>query len=543
MSKTKILLKLHCTLWAHAFTGNIQMIISSVAITIIAVLGCVGLAFTSYGALVFDGSPAMFVLTMGLGSVLYLALSAIFPSEERMLDPRMFSSLPLSDRDLVPGMVTAMFLNSRAAISLVNTIIMSVLGYLAFAKVASPGAGALWILGCVLQLIFTLLAGEALAAAISSIATKFSELWGNVAVSVVTFSLLALYLAPQFLSDGSDPTAAVETSSTIISWTPFAAAAGAAADMTDIGNGGVNTGIAKGTICLVGILAVAIVLRVAVKHDLNNPLPPQHVTRAAKGDSLLLPRVPASPVGALYSREIRYWRRDNRFVMSLTFVVIFCALYLLMGMSNSDNDWMLWFAMFFVSLGPQQVAGNSLGMDGPSNWVHMVAGVRGKQIVTSRTLSTLAVLIPIWLVICIATGAIKSFSATWLLVSALALGTVFVASALANFSASYFPSQTTAPGTNAFKQRNGGSSALISAFAVMLILGLSILPGALLTLIPLDSSAGNSDSIADIPLLSWAGVLLHGIIVIGAVWILNHRASRRLDLHWPDIAQKVQHYL
>ena len=67
MSKTKTLLKLHCTLWAHAFTGNIQMIISSVAITIFAVMGCVGLAFTSYGALVSDGSPAMFVLTMGLG--------------------------------------------------------------------------------------------------------------------------------------------------------------------------------------------------------------------------------------------------------------------------------------------------------------------------------------------------------------------------------------------------------------------------------------------------------------------------------------------
>ena len=543
MSKTKTLLKLHCTLWAHAFTGNIQMIISSVAITIFAVMGCVGLAFTSYGILVSDGNPAMFVLTMGLGSVLYLALSAIFPSEERMLDPRMFSSLPLSDRDLLPGMVTAMFLNSRAAISLVNTIIMSVLGYLAFAKMASPGAGALWILGCVLQLVFTLLAGEALAAALSSIATKFSELWGNVAGFVVTFGFLALYLSPQLLSDGSDPTAAVETSSTIMSWTPFAAAAGAAADLTDIGNGGVNTGIAKGVICLVSILAVTVVLRVAVKHDLNNPLPPQHATRAAKGDSLLLPRVPASPVGALYSREIRYWRRDNRFVMSLTFVVVFCAFYMLMGMTNSDSGWMLWFAMFFVSLGPQQVAGNSLGMDGPSNWVHMVAGVRGKQIVTSRTLSTVTVLLPIWLIICIAAGAFKSFSAAWLLASALTLGTVFIASAMANFSAAYFPSQTTAPGTNAFKQRNGGSSAIISAFVIMLTLSLSILPGALLTLIPLEASSGKSDSIADIPLLSWAGVLLHGVIIIGVAWILNRRASRQLDLHWPDIAQKVQHYL
>ena len=77
----------------------------------------------------------------------------------------------------------------------------------------------------------------------------------------------------------------------------------------------------------------------------------------------------------------------------------------------------------------------------------------------------------------------------------------------------------------------------------MLILTLSILPGMLLTLIPLETSAGKSDSIAHIPLLSWAGVLLHGAIIIGVAWILNHRASRQLDLHWPDIAQKVQHYL
>ncbi len=552
MSKTKTLLKLHCKLWAHAFLGNLQMIISSVVVTIFAIMGCVGLAFGSYNTLISDGDPAMFVLTMGLGSVLYLALSAIFPSEERMLDPRMFSSLPLTDRDILPGMVTAMFINSRAAISLVNTIIMAALGYLAFAEVASAGAGALWVLACVLQLVITLLAGEALAAALSSIATKFSELWGNVAGIIVTFGFLALYLLPQLLTDGTDPTAAIKTSADILSWTPFAAAAGAAADMANIGGGGVNnggggtdlgTGLAKGAICLVAILAVAYVMRVAVKHDLNNPLPTQHAARAAKGDSLLLPRVPGSPVGALYSREIRYWRRDNRFMMSLMVVVVLCGLYLLMGMLNEANRWMLWFALFFVSLGPQQVAGNSLGMDGPSNWVHMVAGVRGKQIVASRSLSTATVLVPIWLVVCIASGAIDGFSATWLLVSLLTLGCILIASAMANFSATRFPAQTTAPGTNSFKQRNGGSNAMISALVTMLILTVSFLPGGLLALIPLAMADGTSNSIADIPRLSWLGVLLHWVIVVGAAWIMNRRASRRLDLEWPDIAQKVQQYL
>lgn len=543
MSKTKTLLKLHCKLWAHAFVGNLQMIIASVAVTITAVMGCIGLGFSSYGVLVNDGDPAMFVLTMGLGSVLYLAMSAIFPSEERMLDPRMFSSLPLTDRDILPGMVTAMFINSRAAISLVNTIIMATLGYLAFAEVASAGAGALWVLACVLQLVITLLAGEALAAALSSIATKFSELWGNVAGFVVTFGFLALYLLPQLLTDGTDPTAAIKTSADILSWTPFAAAAGAAADMANIGGGGVGTGLAKGAICLVAILAVAYIMRVAVKHDLNNPLPTQHATRAAKGDSLLLPRVSSSPVGALYSREIRYWRRDNRFMMSLMVVVVLCGLYLLMGMLDAANRWMLWFALFFVSLGPQQVAGNSLGMDGPSNWVHMVAGVRGKQIVASRSLSTVTVLVPIWLIVCIAAGAIDGFSATWLLVSLLTLGCILLASAMANFSATRFPAQTTAPGTNSFKQRNGGSNAIVSALVTMLILTVSFLPGGLLALIPLAMADGAGNSIADISLLSWLGVLLHWVIVIGAAWFMNRRASRRLDLEWPDIAQKVQQYL
>lgn len=543
MSKTKTLLKLHCKLWAHAFVGNLQMIIASVAVTITAVMGCIGLGFSSYGVLVNDEDPAMFVLTMGLGSVLYLAMSAIFPSEERMLDPRMFSSLPLTDRDILPGMVTAMFINSRAAISLVNTIIMATLGYLAFAEVASAGAGALWVLACVLQLVITLLAGEALAAALSSIATKFSELWGNVAGFVVTFGFLALYLLPQLLTDGTDPTAAIKTSADILSWTPFAAAAGAAADMANIGGGGVGTGLAKGAICLVAILAVAYIMRVAVKHDLNNPLPTQHATRAAKGDSLLLPRVPSSPIGALYSREIRYWRRDNRFMMSLMVVVVLCGLYLLMGMLDAANRWMLWFALFFVSLGPQQVAGNSLGMDGPSNWVHMVAGVRGKQIVASRSLSTVTVLVPIWLIVCIAAGAIDGFSATWLLVSLLTLGCILLASAMANFSATRFPAQTTAPGTNSFKQRNGGSNAIVSALVTMLILTVSFLPGGLLALIPLAMADGASNSIGAIPLLSWLGVLLHWVIVIGAAWIMNRRASRRLDLEWPDIAQKVQQYL
>ncbi|MGJ4139191.1 ABC transporter permease [Corynebacterium evansiae] len=543
MSKTKTLLKLHCKLWAHAFVGNLQMIIASVAVTITAVMGCIGLGFSSYGVLVNDEDPAMFVLTMGLGSVLYLAMSAIFPSEERMLDPRMFSSLPLTDRDILPGMVTAMFINSRAAISLVNTIIMATLGYLAFAEVASAGSGALWVLACVLQLVITLLAGEALAAALSSIATKFNELWGNVAGFVFTFGFLALYLLPQLLADGTDPTAAIKTSADILSWTPFAAAAGAAANMANIGGGGVGTGLAKGAIGLVAILAVAYIMRVAVKHDLNNPLPTQHATRAAKGDSLLLPRVPSSPVGALYSREIRYWRRDNRFMMSLMVVVVLCGLYLLMGMLDAANRWMLWFALFFVSLGPQQVAGNSLGMDGPSNWVHMVAGVRGKQIVASRSLSTVTVLVPIWLIVCIAAGAIDGFSATWLLVSLLTLGCILLASAMANFSATRFPAQTTAPGTNSFKQRNGGSNAIVSALVTMLILTVSFLPGGLLALVPLAMADGASNSIADIPLLSWLGVLLHWVIVVGAAWIMNRRASRRLDLKWPDIAQKVQQYL
>ena len=342
MSKTRTLLRLHCKLWAHAFVGNVPMLISSIIGIVLAVMGCVGLGIGSYSMLIENGNPALFVVTMGLGSVLYLVFSAVFPSEERMLDPRMFSSLPLTHRDILPGMVTAMFINSRAAISLVNTIIMSVLGYLAFAKVASAGAGALWVLACVLQLLVTLLAGEALAAALSSIASKFSELWGNVAGFFLTFAFLALYLLPQFLGDSTDPQATVNFSSTILGWTPFGAAAGAAADLASVGGGGSGTtiGIVKGAICIVAILALVYALRIAVRHDLKNPLPPQHVSRAAKGDSLLMPRIPGSPVGALYSREIRYWRRDNRFMMSISFVVIFCAIYLIMGMAKEDTRWM-----------------------------------------------------------------------------------------------------------------------------------------------------------------------------------------------------------
>ena len=114
---------------------------------------------------------------------------------------------------------------------------------------------------------------------------------------------------------------------------------------------------------------------------------------------------------------------------------------------------------------------------------------------------------------------------------------------MANFSATRFPAQTTAPGTNSFKQRNGGSNAIVSALVTMLILTVSFLPGGLLALTPLAMADGAGNSIADIPLLSWLGVLLHWVIVIGATWIMNRRASRRLDLEWPDIAQKVQQYL
>lgn len=553
MSKTRTLLRLHCKLWAHAFVGNVPMLISSIIGIVLAVMGCVGLGIGSYSMLIENRNPALFVVTMGVGSVLYLVFSAVFPSEERMLDPRMFSSLPLTHRDILPGMVTAMFINSRAAISLVNTIIMSVLGYLAFAKVASAGAGALWVLACVLQLVITLLAGEALAAALSSIASKFSELWGNVAGFFFTFAFLALYLLPQFLGDNTDPQATVNFSSTILGWTPFGAAAGAATDLASVGGGdsagsvggsGTTIGIVKGAICIVAILALVYALRIAVRHDLKNPLPPQHVSRAAKGDSLLMPRIPGSPVGALYSREIRYWRRDNRFMMSISFVVIFCAIYLIMGMAKEDTRWMVWFAMFFVALGPQQVAGNSLGMDGPSNWVHIAAGIRGKQIVASRSFSTLTIMLPIWLVICVAAGVLTKFSASWLLNSFLTLGCIVVASAMANFSTTHFPAQTTAPGTNAMKQRNGGSSAFISTFVMMLVLYLSILPGALLAMIPLGGADGvPTAAITGIPLLSWLGVLLHWVIVIGATWFMNRRASRKLDLVWPDIMQKVQHYL
>ena len=490
-STTKTIIALHSKLWWRSFLENKVAMVTTTVMGIMIVATTVGMAAGAHFDIVELNQPAMLVMTMALGSFLYFFSSVVLSGTENPIEPEHFGALPLQFKDILPGLLISTLVTSRGVISVLNTLIMMVAGTSAFATTNNVAAAIAWPFACLAQLLVTIVIGEACYSMIARImhhrgwrelittATSMLFIFGFIGMTLLVNTVNAF---PSYLL------------SNLSRWSPFGAAAGAAAELSHTP----DWNSLPRALAYIVIWAVAVAIFIAlwtraIEAGFRNPI---HAVGGSQrgvatqkatidGRPPLMNRLaPNTQWGAIFSRGLLYWVRDNRlFYSTLTFPML-CVVYLFMGFTGNDS--MLWLALWMPAFSAVQLLSNVYGYDGPSNWLHIVAGVRGKTMVTARLIVGLLLASSLWIITAIVAGIHEHFSAQWFVIGLASFGAILGALALGAFLSVANPSPTSPPGINPMRDRSGGGgTAFASIFGGSILLGIASIPGLILAVMGL----------------------------------------------------------
>ncbi|MBP3089465.1 hypothetical protein EML15_09985 [Corynebacterium sp. sy017] len=531
MSITRTLLKLQLILWWRSVSTQAVMLLLSLLQAGSLILTTLAFGFFSYFSLVEDKNITVFISVMALGTLVYLFAAFVLPTGESQPDLSVFAPLPLTAKHIFPGYTIALFLQTRSITATINTIIMMVMGALGFSHVHGALAALLWCLGCIVQLVITVLLGETLAATLTTSIGSGKRETLNLILGVV---FIVIILGGAFLSNVGISTGAQNVMSmalsgvkTIGEWTPLAIAVATAAHLPQTP----VLGVAMLILTVIYVAAIFYLWKEYLRRGLTQVLSEgKDSGRDAKNSSLLLPSLPATTRGALYSRYIRYLVRDKRLLYSMLVYPLAIIFYIGVGLSASDVGHFAWIGCYFSSVFAFLMISNTLGFDGPSNWVHMSAGIRARDLLQTRArvlivINTIAIVVFTSIV-----GAFKGFNVVWGINTFMALCIMFFSTALGCYLAVKFPEPTNKPGSNLFKARR--SKNLASLLGLVLIIAFSLPAIALLIFgYKLDSSA-----------LLWAGLGAELIITICVSFFAMRMAATALDTSWHRVFARVKNY-
>lgn len=529
MSITRTLVSLHWTLWCRVNVGNISLILLTIFAYVFGIFGTLGLGLFSATELAENNTPHTFVATMGLGSLLYLLFAVMFPAGESMLDWRQFGTLPITARKLLPATIITIFLQTRGFLALINTVIMSLIGGIAFSSFGA-GMSIAWIFACVAQLIITVAMGEALAVLLNnSTGRKHQE-----KVSLIGSALFMVGILFFYISINANVEALFTQELPLLSWSPFATVAAAVAYLPfDAG----ATGVARIAITLAVVLLCVWVWLNRTMTVLRHPVPDSRSggSRHARGAgvipaspaSLLLPGAPATAWGAAFSRAVRYFRRDLRyFYVTMSFPMI-AVLYLFLGAGDADNFFQ-YFGLYFMSMMATTLSSNIFGMDGPHNGVHITTGVHPRTMLTARMSATAVVIVPLIIAYTLAGGFLSGFEPLWIANFFIAIGFTVIMLSLSTYQAVKIPQRTSPPGTSSFSMKNSGNAQTALWVFVTSSIGAALsLPAFLLALIDFPTAA----------------VAVELIIAAACCYFLVRTASAHLGRTWSATFEKVRHYM
>ncbi|HEY4599588.1 ABC transporter permease [Corynebacterium sp.] len=522
-------------MWRRSFKKDWVLIFNAVFMAFFGVLGTIGLGAFSYAMLTQEHEARILPLAMAAGALIYLLIVFVWPSPENHLTPQKFATLPVTERQLFPGLTCAAFLQSRALLSIACSLIMAGFGVAGIQASAPPQSSllsAFWVIACLAQGIVAVLLGEALGSLSSAMA---SRVWSERLGYAFSFLFLIAIMGLNFTTNGVQSLDNMLELGTLFSWTPFGAAAGAAASAIE---GNVGASIAQGFIAAATILGCLWLWRTALRFELTHPIRSSSDQATKHTGGVMLRWASASPRGAVYSRTLRYWRRDVRYSYQAVVFILIGAMLLALGVLQGTG--LQWYAPFIVAQGVLMVNGNDFGLDGPSNWVNMVSGVRPKDLIAGRLLASLTVIGPIFLVVVISLGAIEDCRPLWAGISVLAVCSLVQSLGLAPAFALRFPFPSATPGTSPMKNRSGTSSnAFILSIVGLLGLFIPLIPGAALLIIDLHDAG----SWADATRLTAIGIGVQ-LLISGTIGLLGYRwAVKNTSQRWPKAFAKVRNWV
>ncbi len=435
---------------------------------------------------------------------------------DETLDPARFATFAVPRRQLVLGLL----LSSLVSVPAVITVLLGLATVITWSRsllavLVAPVAAAVAVLTCV-----TLSRVTATAFFAMSRGRKGKELL----LLLVMLPATGLAIASSTIIDRLRSPGLLPQVADVLGWTPLGLAWSAPADIVD---GEIGSGLLR-LVLAMAVLAVALLAwdRLLLA-SLEDPRASTGGSDATRNTGLgWFGRLPGTPTGAVAARSLTYWRRDPRYVTSVTMMLLLPLGLLLAPLSGGGTGWTLSMAPaagFLLGWSTH----NDIAYDGTAFWGHVATGVSGRADRIGRLAPTAmagSVLLPGYAALsCALTGRWS----LWPALLGIGLGFLLTGFGVASVMSALKPYPVPGPGENPFGAPPGSSALTVVLQAVagvaVFVLNLPLLALGIVSLL------GNA-------WLAWlclalAAVLGSAALAVGAWWgarIYERRAPELL---------------
>lgn len=448
-----VLVRLKLTLLRRSFSGpNNRVAGVMLAAILVGLLTLVGLlALIGARALPVDQTRLWVVQGLAMITAGWLIAPLMVFGVDSTVDPSRFALLPLTARELQPGLFAAGLIGLPGA----------ALGALTLGQIVTWSRSPLSLLGAIMGgalgvTICFLLSRVPTSAFSRALASRRMRDFAAVALGLLVVSLV---LVNNVIGESArhDPEAlqrVAAKSYEAIAWSPFGWAWSAPVDLA---TGRLAAGMTK--LALAALLAIGLWLAWGRLLTRSLESIEQGETNSAVTASDRIDRLfPATPTGGVAARCLRYWRRDPRYLTSLVSLLI-VPIALAFALRTSGVGALAAPVLLAAMFGPTLLT--DLAYDNSAFWLHVSSGVPMRADRWGRVLALAAIIIPVMLVCLV--------GAAWLtgewddVIAALALCISFagVSCGIACFAGAFYPGAAPPPGASPFAVKSGGGASVL----------------------------------------------------------------------------------
>ncbi|WP_280376765.1 hypothetical protein [Nocardia wallacei] len=444
-------------------------------------------------------------------------------SSDETLQPEHFRLLPLSYRQLATGLLAAAFAGPAAVVNLI-----AFGGLVLLAAQVGIAATVAAVLGAVLQLVFVVVLSRVMLAWIG--AAMRSRRGRDLGVLLAALAGLAYYpmqllittVAPEL--EHAAPPIALALRIPPSGWAPYAVEAAARGQWW------------LAALCLLGLALLSALLwqvwAVLLRRRLITTAAPAGPIRVRSGGGLLARLAPATPVGAVVTKELRTWWRDSRRRAALLpLLLLGIVLPVLLSLQGAGVP--VPFTGTFVVWMAAMASANMYAFDGTALWHTLVvpgasrADVRGRMIAWIVLVGPFALLLTLILPGALGHAEFYPWAVSMLPVF-VGVG-VSTALFLSVYAAYPLPPQRGNPFAG------GGGNPGCARALVQLAVGF----GQLLVNLPVLAILGLGAHLHS-AVVQWCALPVGLALACGATLLVASITERRLDSHGPELLAAVK---
>jgi ABC-2 type transport system permease protein len=518
-----VLIRMRMRLYAHSMQGTRRVIglLVGLVVGLVVAVGSASIVATTDRA--FSVAALMFTAwTAG-----WLFAPILTAGSDESLQPEHFSLLPISPRRLALGLTVAAACGVAPIMTLIafGGLVVAAAGYGIAALVVA-------VVGVLLQLGFVIIASRVVVGWLGAVLrSRRGRDLGILLTSVVGLLFIPARLMVRsigpILRDASDSAVAAVVRWFPSSWAPLAVQAAAN------GQWPIAVGLLAALLILTGLLMA--LWAVLLRQRLTTASRDSYGVAARVGGGWLERVIPATAVGAVMTKEIRFWWRDaRRRALMIPGLLMGLGIPVLLQLTDrSSGGSLIPFAAVFVIWITTLNSGNLYGYD-PAALRHiLVTGtapavdVRGRQLAWGAFVAPVAVLAA--LVFPGVTGSWPDYP--WVLaLTAAGLGAGSGVLMLLSVYAA-FPAPRQRGNPFASNSRRPGCANVVKQLGTSLVLVIAVLP-TLAVLI--------TGGLFDLSWLRWSAVLVGALTGVLWAWLFGRIAARRLGRRGPELLRAVQ---